>query len=217
MAPLDLQPTPTITASVFLTPQHPDSGPCRESEMMHLNLTFTLDAAITRDITFNTYGSILTSNDYLWDTYLCIVDTEINKEIPSPPPPPPSYSWNTPRTLGAEQLQALSFPFSATSPTRHQILTLQPGGKITRTVIFESSCLFERYQEVLVKEKNYGVKLKHGQMAKRWIWGGVEETTGPLGWGAVPMMDTEDVARFTFEGAREDAMSFPQPCCHVGY
>lgn len=215
MAPLGTPMTPSITASICLTPQHPHSGSCRAPEKTHLSLTFCLDATTTRGISINTYNSVLTSNNYLWDSFLCVVDSETKEEIS--PPPPPSYSWNTPRMLSTEQLQALSFPFLATSPARHQILTLQPGEKITRTIIFESSCLFERYQKVLTKGKSYDIKLKVGQVVKRWIWGGLDDTTGPLGCGNVPILETEEVARFTFEGSRDEAISYPMPNCQVDY
>jgi hypothetical protein len=215
MASLDTPTTPSIKASIALTPQHPHNGPCRASEKMHLNLTFSLDAATTQEISINTYDSILTSNNYLWDSFLCVVDPETNEEIL--PPPSPAYSWNAPRVLSAEQLQALSFPFSAISPARYQILTLEPGESVTRTIVFESSCLFERYQKVLTKGKSYNVRMKPSLTVKRWIWGGVEDNTGPLGCGYIPILETEEVARFTFEGLTEEAMSYPMPDCRVNH
>jgi len=215
MAALDTQTPPLIIASVSLTSQHPDSGPCHAPGKMHLNLTFALDAAATQGITINTFESILTSNSYLWDTFLYIVDSETGEEISLPPPP--SYFQQPSQVYGAEQLQALTFPFSSTSPARHQILTLRPGEKITRTAIFESSCLFHRYQKVLVKGRNYDIKVKAKQRAKRWIWGDVDDTTGPLGWGQLPILPTEHVATFTSEGPTEAETSFAQPYCHVDY
>jgi len=213
MACLSADTTPSITASVSLTSQHPDSGPCRAPKKMHLNLTFALDAAVTRGVTINTFESILTSNNYLRDTFLCVVDSDISKEVSLPPSP--SYLQQPLPASSAEQLQALSFPFTATSPARHQILTLRAGEKITRTAIFESSCLFHRYQQVLVKGRNYDIKLKTSQTAKRWIWGDVEDTAGPLGWGQLPILPTEHVATFTFEGPTKAETSFAQPYCHV--
>jgi hypothetical protein len=215
MASLETPTVPSLTASLSLTPQHPHSGPCRTPEKMQLNLTISLDATPTRKISINTYDSILTSNNYLWDSFLCVVDSETNEEIL--PPPPPAYSWNTPRILSTEPLQALSFPFSATSPARYQILSLQPGEKITRTIIFGSSCLFERYQKVLVKGKSYNVRIKQSQIVKRWIWGGVEDTTGPLGCGHIPILESKGVGQLTFHGLSEEAMSYPMPDCHIEY
>jgi len=215
MAHSSAEAPPSITALVSLTSQYPDSGPCRAPEKMHLNLIFALDAAVTRGVTINTFDSILTSNNYLWDTFLCVVDSETGEEMPLPSPP--FYLQQPSPAHGAERLQALSFPFAATSPARHQILTLRPGEQIIRTAIFESSCLFHRYQQVLVKGRHYGIKLKTDQMAKRWIWGDVEDTAGPLGWDQLPILPTEHVATFTFEGPTEAETSFAQPYCHVDY
>lgn len=198
-----------------MTPQHPESGPCRGLGKLHLNLTFALDAAVGREIIINTFDSILTSNDYLWDTFLCVVDSQTQEEIPLPPPP--SYLQQSLPVFDAERLQALSFPFTATSPARHQILTLQPGEQITRTAIFESSCLFHRYHKLLVKGKKYDIKLKPNQEVRRWIWGGVEETIGPLGCGQLLILETAEAAQFIFEGTTEAETSFPQPYCHSDY
>lgn len=118
---------PSITASVSLTIGHTNPGQCRAPEKMHLNLTLALDAAVAREITIHKHGTILTSSNYLWDTFLYIVDPETKGEIPLPPSP--DYSWDAPGPLSTEQLQALVFPISATSPVRHQILTLKPGEK----------------------------------------------------------------------------------------
>ena len=213
MAPFSAETSPSITASVSLAPRHPDSAPCRAPQETHLTLTFTLDAAATRGITTNTSDSILTSNNYLWDSFLCVVDSETQEEISLPPPP--SYLQQPLPAYDAERLQSLSFPFTATSPARHQILTLEPGEQITRTTIFESSCLFDRYKKVLLKGKKYRIKLKPDQEVKRWIWGDLEDTTGPLGWGQLPILETEKTAQFTFEGTTEAETSFPQPCCHT--
>ena len=215
MASLNTPTTPSITASLSLTPQHPHSGPCRAPERTHLNLKFSLDPATTRKISINTYDSILTSNNSLWDSFLCVVDSETNEEIL--PPPLPAYSWNTPRILSVEQLQARSFPFSATSPARYQILSLQPGESVTRTIIFKSSSLFERYSKALVEGKSYDVRMEQNQTVKRWIWGGVEDNTGLLGCGHVPILESKGVAQFTFEGLKEEAVSYPMPSCHVDY
>ncbi|KAH0287140.1 hypothetical protein KCU62_g6245, partial [Aureobasidium sp. EXF-3399] len=215
MARLSAETTPSITASVSLTSRHPDSGPCRAPEKMHLNLAFALDAAVTQGVTINTFDSILSSNNYLWDTFLCVFDSETGEEVSLPPPP--FYLQQPLPAFSAEQLQALSFPYTATSPARHQILTLRPGEQITRTAMFESSCLFHRYQKVLVKSRNYDTKLKAGQTAIRWIWGDVDDTIGPLGWGQLPVQPTEHVATFTFEEATEAETSFAQPYCHVDY
>lgn len=215
MASLGDKTSPSVRASISLTPQHPDSGPCRASEKMHLSLTFVLDTAVTRAVTINTFNSILTSNNYLWDTFLCVVDSETQERISLPPPP--SYLQQPLPAFDAERLQALSFPSTVTSPARHQILTLRPGEKISRTAIFEGSCLFDRYKQVLFKGKKYDIKLKPVQMAKRWIWGDIEDDVGPLGRGHLPILETEDTATFTFEGATEAETSFPQPYCHTDY
>lgn len=215
MARVSAETTPSITASVSLTSRHPDSGLCCAPEKMHLKLTFALDAAVTRGVTVNTFDSILTSNNYLWDTFLYVVDSETEEEVSLPPPP--FYLQQPLPAFSAEQLQALSFPFTTSSPARHQILTLRPEQRIARTAIFESSCLFHRYREVLVKGRHYDIKWKTGQTAKRWIWDDVNDTTGPLGWGQLPILPTEHVATFTFEGPTEAEIFFAQPYCYVDY
>lgn len=215
MTSLDTQTTASITASVSLTSQHPDSGPCRAPEKMHLSLTFVLDPATPKGITVNTFDSILTPNNYLWDSFLCVIDTQTGEEICLPPAP--SYLEQPLPAFGAERLQALTFPFSAHSPARYQILTLQPGEQTTRTATFESSCLFHRYQKVLVEGKRYGIKLKSGQTASRWIWGGLEDFTEALGWSGIRILETGELAQFIFHGPSEEAVSFPQPNCHIVY
>ena len=213
MDPSVADETPSITASVSLTTGHTDFPQCRAPEKMHLSLTLVLDAAVEREITIHNHGTRLTSSNYLWDTFLCIVDPETKDEITLPPSP--NYSWHAPGPLSTEQLQALSFPISATSPVRHQILTLEAGEKVTRTVTFESSHLFERYQEALVKGKSYDIKLKPVQRVKRWIWGDLEDTEAPLGWGQISILDTEEAAHFTSDGPTEALKTFPRPNCHV--
>ncbi|KAG9949326.1 hypothetical protein KCU85_g4346, partial [Aureobasidium melanogenum] len=214
MASLSVDKPPAITASASLATTHPGSGECRAPEEMHLSLTLALDDAATSSITINTHNTVLTSNDLLWDQFLVIIDAETNEEIILPPSP--SYPWNTPHVLSVEQLQGLSFPFSATSPVQHQILTLRPGEKTARTIIFKKSRLLERYQSLLVKDKRYKIVLKPGQTTQRWIWGDLEEdATGPLGMNAIPILDAGDTAQFIFEGPTEEESSFTLPHCHI--
>jgi hypothetical protein len=215
MTPLNTQAPPSITAAISLIPHHPSSSPCHEPAKTHLRLTFTLDPTTTRKTTINTYNTILTSNPYLWDTFLCIVDPETGEEV-SLPPPPPSLSQSQ-RVLGVEQLQHLSFPFSGTSPARHQLLTLQRGEKITRSVVFDSSCLMHRYREVLVEGKSYEVRLKYGLTRARGMWGGEEGGEGPLGWGKLMVVEGGEIARFVFEAPREGGLGYPEPKCHSEY
>ncbi|KAG9670105.1 hypothetical protein KCU99_g6889, partial [Aureobasidium melanogenum] len=212
MASLIVDQPPAITASTSLTTTHPSPAKCRAPEEMHLSLTLALDAAVTSSITVNTRDTILTSNDFLWDRFLVVIDAETNEEIILPPSP--SY-WNTPHMLSVEQLQELSFPFSATSPVRHQTLTLRPGEKTFRTVIFKKSRLLERYQGLLVEGKRYKIVMKPGQTAQKWIWGDLEEATGPLCMDALSILDAGENAQFIFEGPTEEASSFTLPHCHI--
>jgi hypothetical protein len=211
MTSLNTQAPPSITASISLIPHHPSSSPCHEPAKTHLRLTFTLDPTITRKITINTYNTILTSNPYLWDTFLCIVDPETGEEV-SLPPPPPSLSQSQ-RVLGVEQLQHLSFPFSNSSPARHQMLSLRSGEGVTRTVVFEGSCLMHRYREVLTEGKSYEVRLRYGLTRARGMWGGEEGVTGSLAWGKLMVVEGGEIARFAKEGESE----YPEPKCHVEY
>ncbi|KAH0366077.1 hypothetical protein KCU65_g5548, partial [Aureobasidium melanogenum] len=213
MASLSVDRSPSITASICLTTTHTSPGKCRAPDEMHLSLTLALDAAVTSSITVNTRNTILTSNDFLWDGFLVVIDAETEEELIMPPPP--SYPWNTPRTLSVEQLQELSFPFSATSPVRHQILTLRPGEKTVRTVIFKNSRLLERYQGLLVRGKLYKIVLKPGLTAQRWIWNDLEDATGPLDMNAMTILDAGGNAQFTFEGPTEQESSFTLPHCHI--
>ncbi|KAG9906139.1 hypothetical protein KCV05_g15045, partial [Aureobasidium melanogenum] len=211
MASLDVDQLPPITAAISLATTHPCPGKCRAPEEMHLSLTLALDAAVTRSITVNTRDTILTSNDFLWDRFLIVIDVETNEEIVLPPSP--AYR-DTPHILSVEQLQELSFPFSATSPVRHQMLTLRPGEKTIRAVIFKSSRLLERYQGFLVEGKRYKIVPKPGQTARRWIWGDLEEATGPLGMNAISILDAGENAQFTFEGPTEESC-FALPHCRI--
>lgn len=179
---------------------------------MHLSLTLALDAAVSSSITVNTRNTILTSNDFLWDRFLVVMDAETNEEIILPPSP--SY-WNTPHILSVEHLQELSFPFSAVSPVRHHMLTLRPGEETFRTVILKKSHLLERYQGSLVQGKRYSIALKSGQTAHRWIWGDLEDATGPLGMNPISILDVGQVAQFTFDGSREEESSFVMPHCVI--
>jgi hypothetical protein len=211
MTPLNTQTPPTLTALISLTSQHPKSRPCREPGKTHLNLTFTLNSATTRAMTINTHKSTLTPNAYCWDNFLCIIDSETNEEVPLSPSP--SYLSDTQQTLDVEQLQALTFPFSDTSPARFNILTLQPGEKAIRTVLFESSCLMHRYREVLVEGRSYDIVLKPGRLGGRWISGDGEDETEQLCWGNIEVVDGREVARFTFEGSGDGEMGYPLPDC----
>jgi hypothetical protein len=217
MKPSNTATPPSITAAISLTPHHPDSSPCCAPESLHLSLTFSLDPATSRGIIINTYNTILTSNPYLWDTFLCIIDSETGEEVPLPPPP--AYLSQPQRTLGVEQLQHLSFPFSDSSPARHQIVSLSPGEKVARTVIFDNSCLMHRYHEVLAKGKSYEIELKPDLTGGRWIWdddeGDREGDTSLLGCGTVPVVEGGEVARFTFQGLGEGEKGYPEPNCHV--
>ncbi|KAG9605924.1 hypothetical protein KCU77_g726, partial [Aureobasidium melanogenum] len=212
MSSLSVDQPPAITASTSLTTMHPSPGKCRASEEMHLSLTLALDAAVTSSITVNTRNTILTPNDFLWDRFLIVMDAETNEEIILPPSP--AY-WDTPHILSVEQLQELSFPFSATSPVQHHMLTLRPGEKTSRTVIFKNSRLLERYQGLLVEGKCYKIVLKPGLAAQRWIWGDLEDATGPLGMDAISILDAEENAQFTFEGPTEEESCFALPHCHI--
>ncbi|KAK5999714.1 hypothetical protein QM012_005120 [Aureobasidium pullulans] len=203
---------PSITASISLPAAHLGPGDCRAPEEMHLRLTLTLEPAAERSITINTRNTILTPNNFLWDSFLGIVDVETNEEIILPPMP--AY-WDTPQHLSVEQLQNLSFPFSATSPTRREILTLRPGKETSRAIIFKNSRFLNRYRSRLVEGKRYKVVLKPGQMAQRWIWGDLEHSAGSLGANAVSILDAGEIAEFTFDASRLPATSFAMPHCHI--
>jgi hypothetical protein len=217
MNSLDTSTPPLIYASVSLTPHHPNTESCRTLKSTHLSLTFTLDSATPHAIKINTYNIILTSNPYLWDSFLCIIDSQTQQEVPLPSSP--AYLRDTQQTCSVEQLQHLSFPFSGTSPTRYHIMTLRPGETITRTVVFDSSCLMHRYRSVLVEGRSYDIKLKPGVMGGRWIWHDEEDDRGrdtlPLNWGNVEVVEREEVTRFTFEGFGEGGMGYPEPNCHL--
>lgn len=213
MASLSVHQPSFITASISLTTTHPGPGKCRSPDEIHLSLTLALDAPVTSSITVNTRNTVLTSNDFLWDRFLVVMDAETNEEIILPPSP--SYPWDTPHILSVEQLQELSFPFSATSPVRHHMLTLHPGEKSVRIVIFKYSRLLERYRSLLVEGKRYKIVHKPDQTATRWIWGDLENATGPLGMNAIPILDAGDNAQFTFEGPTEEEPSFTLPHCHI--
>jgi hypothetical protein len=204
---------PSITASISLVSQHPNSESCREPGKTHLNLKLTLDPATRRAITYNTCNSILTQNNYLWDSSLCIIDSEIEEEVILPPSP--SYLSDTQQTLDVEQLQALTFPFADTSPARYNILTLQPGEKVIRTILFESSCLMHRYRGVLVEGRSYDIVLKPGRLGGRWISGDGEDETEQLCWGNIEFVDRGEVARFTFEQSKDGELGYPMPDCHT--
>jgi hypothetical protein len=211
MTSLNVSLEPSITASISLTPQHPNSESCREPRKTHLNLIFTLDPATPRAITINTYNSILTSNDYCWDSFLCIIDSDTKEEVMLPPHP--AYLRDIPRVLSAEQLQHLSFPFSDTSPVRYNILPLQPGEKVKRTVLFESSCLIHRYREILMEGRRYDIVLKAGRLGGIWISVGRQDETEQLCWGNVEVVNGGEIARFIFERSREGEMGYPMPDC----
>lgn len=212
MTSLSAELPPFVTASISLTDTHPGPGRCRASKGMHLSLTLAIDAAATCSITVNTRNTILTSNDYVWDRFLAVLDAETNQEIDLLLPP---SDWDEPHASDAEQLQALSFPFFATSPARHEVLTLRPGEKIVRTIISNSSCLLERYQGLLVHGKRYEIILRPAQTAQRWIWGDLDDATGFLGVNAISILDVGQVAQFAFDGSREEESSFAMPQCHI--
>lgn len=199
-------------ASVSLTDGHPLSGPCRSSEQTHLTLTLALDDDATRAVSIHTQDTILTPNIYLWDTFLRIIDVETNTEVLVLPPQ--SYHGGS-RALSVEQLQALSFSFSTTSTARHQILTLRPGEKVVRTVIFKDSQLRERYQDVLVYGRSYKIEMNPEQTAAKWIWGDLEDDIGPLGSSPLPVLDCDNTAIFSFAGKSPTKECLSLPHCHL--
>ncbi|TIA11544.1 hypothetical protein D6C80_07383 [Aureobasidium pullulans] len=203
---------PSIMASVSLTDGNSLSGPCRSSEQTHLTLTLALDDDATRAVSIHTQDTILTPNIYLWDTFLRIIDVETNTEVLVPPPQ--SYHGES-RALSVEQLQALSFSFSTTSTARHQILTLRPGEKVVRTVIFKDSQLRERYQDVLVYGRSYKIEMKPEQTAAKWIWGDLEDDIGPLGSSPLPVLDGDNTAIFSFAGKSPTKECLSLPHCHL--
>lgn len=212
MASLSVDQPPAITASISLPTTHQGPGLCRAPDEMHLSLTLALDAAVTSSITVNTRNTILTSNAFLWDRFLVVIDAETNEEIILPPPP--SY-WDTPHILSVEHLQELSFAFSAASPVRHHMLTLRPGEETFHSVIFKNSRLLERYQGSLLQGKRYKIGLKSGQTADRWIWGDLKNAAGPLGMDPISIHGVGQVAQFTFNGSREEEASFAMPHCAI--
>ncbi|CAC9887969.1 unnamed protein product [Aureobasidium pullulans] len=129
-------------------------------------------------------------------------------------PPPQSYHGEF-RALSVEQLQALSFSFSTTSTARHQILTLRPGEKVVRTVIFKDSQLRERYQDVLVYGRSYKIEMKPEQTAAKWIWGDLEDDIGPLGSSPLPVLDCDNTAIFSFAGKSPTKECLSLPHCHL--
>jgi hypothetical protein len=88
---------------------------------------------------------------------------------------------------------------------------------VTRTVVFEGSCLMHLYREVLVEGKSYEVRLRYGLTRARWMWGAEEGGKGPLGWGKLMVTEGGEVARFVFEGVREEEKGYPEPKCHPEY
>lgn len=95
------------------------------------------------------------------------------------------------------------------------MLTLRPGEITVHTVIFKSSCLFERYQGSLEEGKRYKIVLKPDQTVQRWIWGDPEDANGPLGVSAISILDAGEAAQFVFEGPNQEAASFALPHCHI--
>ncbi|THY72536.1 hypothetical protein D6C86_05853 [Aureobasidium pullulans] len=203
---------PSIMASVSLTDVHPLSGPCRSFEQAHLTLTLALDDDATRAVSIHTQDTILTPNIYLWDTFLRIIDVETNTEVPVPPP---QVYHRESRAWSVEQLQALSFSFSTTSTAQHQILTLRPGEKVVRTVIFKDSQLRERYQDVLVCGRSYKIEMKPEQAAARWIWGDLEDDIGPLGSSRLQVLKCNNTAIFSFTGKSPTKECLSLPHCHL--